>query len=383
MEYVRWHRWSWRHIPNGTSSSSLERFLLTSNLHLKHPHLTPRKAWEHLFDLPPAENALTTTARSTTHKDPTESHLFTPCSGPSYTEILRLLDLYPPQTITIIALGPLTNLAIAASHSPHTLSRAKEIVIMGGAITKPGNITPLGEFNFYADSLAASRVLALTSPLPGSTMPPIIPSPDTVEAPVKPDLPPYPSARDLGPYRLNIILFPLDLTEGLPILRKTFNRVTDPLRARGSPLAEWSAAFMGSTFRKMESLHVGHEGETTSLVLHDPLCVWWAMNRHKCVISDPSGKEKLDNERGWALSAPMDLRVETTGQWSRGACVVDKRDRKREDESEIEAESLGRRVGDAGAWLSTRRGNRVRVCLKTPGKEIWPEVLLGTIFGHF
>ena len=309
-------------------------------------------------------------------------HLFIPCSRPSHIEIIRLLESNPPQTITIIALGPLTNLALAASHAPAMLSRAKEIVVMGGAINKPGNITPLAEFNFYADSIAAARVLALTSPFPDSTMPPFIPSHATAQAPTKPRLPPYPSAKDLGPSRLNLILLPLDLTEGLPIRRRTFTNVTDPLRAIGSPLAEWTAAFMESTFRKMEKLHTGHEGETTSLVLHDPLCVWWAMDGHRRIVPDLSNQETRDLGQGWVLSAPMDLRVETTGQWSRGACVVDKRDRRMENESERESELLRERIGDVGAWLSIRRGNRVRVCLRTPGRDVWPEVLLGTIFGR-
>ena len=139
---------------------------------------------------------------------------------------------------------------------------------------------------------------------------------------------------------------------------------------------------MGSTFRKMESLHVGHEGETTSLVLHDPLCIWWAMDSHRRAVADSQRKEARGDEQGWALSTPMDLRIETMGQWSRGACVVDGRDRKMENENETEAERLGERMGDVGGWLSTRRGNRVRVCTETPGRETWPKVLLGTIFGQ-
>ena len=39
---------------------------------------------------------------------------------------------------------------------------------MGGALSKPGNITPLAEFNIYADAVAAARVFALTSPIPDS-----------------------------------------------------------------------------------------------------------------------------------------------------------------------------------------------------------------------
>ena len=43
----------------------------------------------------------------------------------------------------------------------------------------------------------------------------------------------------------------------------------------GSPLAEWTNAFLSSTFRKMELLHHGAEGPMVGLSMHDPLCVWY------------------------------------------------------------------------------------------------------------
>lgn len=71
----------------------------------------------------------------------------------------------------VFVIGPLTDLALAASVSPDTLMRAKSIVIMGGALSGPGNITPLAGFNIYADPIAAARLFALTSRDPSSTMP--------------------------------------------------------------------------------------------------------------------------------------------------------------------------------------------------------------------
>lgn len=62
-------------------------------------------------------------------------------------------------TITIVAIGPLTNLAIAYDRSPDVFKRAEQIVIMGGAQRAGGNITPAAEFNVYADPHAAARVL--------------------------------------------------------------------------------------------------------------------------------------------------------------------------------------------------------------------------------
>ena len=63
-----------------------------------------------------------------------------------------------PQPITIIALGPLTNIAEAINKDRDTMSKAKRIVLMGGAIGVSGNVTPTAEFNIYVDPDAAGIV---------------------------------------------------------------------------------------------------------------------------------------------------------------------------------------------------------------------------------
>lgn len=62
--------------------------------------------------------------------------------------------------MTVVALGPLTNLALAERDQPGLLKRAKEIVVMGGAVLEPGNASPTAEYNFFADPHAAREVLA-------------------------------------------------------------------------------------------------------------------------------------------------------------------------------------------------------------------------------
>jgi purine nucleosidase len=70
-----------------------------------------------------------------------------------------------PDTVTLIALGPLTNLAMAEIKHPGVLARARDVLVMGGAAFRRGNITPHAEFNFHADAAAAHVVLGADAPL--------------------------------------------------------------------------------------------------------------------------------------------------------------------------------------------------------------------------
>lgn len=63
-----------------------------------------------------------------------------------------------PGEITIVAVGPLTNLAAAEMKNPGILKKAREIVLMGGAFDCPGNVTPHAEFNIWFNAEAARIV---------------------------------------------------------------------------------------------------------------------------------------------------------------------------------------------------------------------------------
>jgi purine nucleosidase/pyrimidine-specific ribonucleoside hydrolase len=78
--------------------------------------------------------------------------------------ILGAVDGWGP-ALTIVALGPLTNLALALEQAPRRLGRVGRIVVMGGAIAVPGNITPAAEFNVYVDPEAAAAVLEAGLPV--------------------------------------------------------------------------------------------------------------------------------------------------------------------------------------------------------------------------
>ena len=63
------------------------------------------------------------------------------------------------EALTIVALGPLTNIARALDADERTMRRVGRLIVMGGAIEVPGNVTAAAEFNFHVDPVAADRVL--------------------------------------------------------------------------------------------------------------------------------------------------------------------------------------------------------------------------------
>lgn len=78
--------------------------------------------------------------------------------GHAVAYLVETLRQAAPRSVTLCALGPLTNLGAALVEAPEIAAAIREIVLMGGAWFERGNITPAAEFNIYVDPHAARLV---------------------------------------------------------------------------------------------------------------------------------------------------------------------------------------------------------------------------------
>lgn len=72
--------------------------------------------------------------------------------------------LADPGAVTLVPIGPLTNIAVALRREPRIVEAVAGVVLMGGSYTR-GNTTPAAEFNIYADPEAAAAVFAAGWPV--------------------------------------------------------------------------------------------------------------------------------------------------------------------------------------------------------------------------
>lgn len=90
--------------------------------------------------------------------------------GNSGHEVMRLVQQHlsdklicdevraAPDEVTILCLGPLTNVAMALKRDPEMAKLVSRIVIVGGSVSCGGNVTPAAEFNMYGDPASAQTV---------------------------------------------------------------------------------------------------------------------------------------------------------------------------------------------------------------------------------
>ena len=80
------------------------------------------------------------------------------CSPSHAADLITSMARQYPGEITLVAIGPLTNLALGLQKDPEGMKKLKEVVVMGGAVRTKGNVTPHAEFNIFTDPLAAEIV---------------------------------------------------------------------------------------------------------------------------------------------------------------------------------------------------------------------------------
>lgn len=79
-----------------------------------------------------------------------------PLAKPAFRAIRDAL-MHAPQPVTLVAIGPLTNIALLLTHYPECVFNIRRLVMMGGSAGR-GNFTPNAEFNIAVDPEAAAKV---------------------------------------------------------------------------------------------------------------------------------------------------------------------------------------------------------------------------------
>jgi len=79
--------------------------------------------------------------------------------------IIQTLMAADDDSVTLVPIGPLTNIGKAIDRQPDILPKIREIVLMGGAMREGGNTTPCAEFNILVDPDAAKIVMQCARPI--------------------------------------------------------------------------------------------------------------------------------------------------------------------------------------------------------------------------
>jgi purine nucleosidase len=87
-----------------------------------------------------------------------------PDEGDAVDVLVELAHRYPDE-LTLVTLGPLTNVALALRKDPSIARLYERVVVMGGTGDHSGNMTPAAEFNIYVDPEAAAEVFASGMPV--------------------------------------------------------------------------------------------------------------------------------------------------------------------------------------------------------------------------
>ena len=187
-------------------------------------------------------------------------------------ELIPHLAAQSPKEITLITLGPLTNVARAIRRYPGKMCQLKEIVCMGGAFFEAGNVASDAEFNIYCDPKAAQEVLEFSRSS-------------------------YLEEFPEGPVPLTFV--GLDVTHKVRLHRKVLRKIKNRFP---SPLLD----FVWDIAQKYMDFYRDNEG-LDGCYLHDPLAVGYVINPAFCEVETHHAE------------------VETLGRFTEGMIVPDDR----------------------------------------------------------
>jgi inosine-uridine nucleoside N-ribohydrolase len=185
-----------------------------------------------------------------------------PPASPSAAETLVALARAHAERLTLIALGPLTNLAVALRLDAEAMRRIGRVVVMGGAVDVRGNTATDAEFNIFVDPEAAREVL------------------------------------DAG---LRVDLVPLDATRQTRIDRGQLHAA---LAGRPGPLAARIEAFTEQSFRRWGYMHL-HDPLAVGLAVDESLAQW---ERARISVGDGGQTRRADGEPNCRVAQVIDAK---------------------------------------------------------------------------
>ncbi len=149
-----------------------------------------------------------------------------------------------PGEISLVTLGPLTNLALALDREPELPRLLRAYALMGGAYRTPGNTTPTAEWNIYVDPDAAKQVFAA-----------------------------WAAAQDRDPSITRPLALGLDVTETVRFMPEHLERLE-----RRRPPRDPLAGFARDALRFYFEFHAAYDG-FYGAVIHDPFAVAAVLDR--------------------------------------------------------------------------------------------------------